>query len=49
MKLHYQMPVSTAPRKLFETLADENKLADFIGAPAEIDSAPGGDSFILLG
>jgi activator of HSP90 ATPase len=41
-KIHHKIPISANPQRIFEALTDATQFAEFTGAPAEIDSVPGG-------
>lgn len=46
--LHQEVELRAGPDRIYETLLDSKKFATFTGAPATIDSTPGG-SFSVFG
>jgi uncharacterized protein YndB with AHSA1/START domain len=46
--IHHVVTFDASPQRVYEALVDEANFASFSGAPAEIDSTPGG-SFSLFG
>jgi activator of HSP90 ATPase len=47
--LHQEIPIKTAPQRIYEALLDSKKFAAFSGAPAEIDAKEGGAFAMFAG